>query len=125
MELIGFEVGAFAPFVPGVDKDQVFTGLGDGFLVLENGIEPLLVKFGGGTGDDGWILFAASGIIPAGGDARKAKIIGGRFAQHVFDDILVFKDATVGIEAADGFGEMEAIGLELDGSVETKLGRGN
>jgi hypothetical protein len=72
MVLVRFQIGAFGPFVPGIDEDNPFVTIARVFRHVERRIaQPCAVKGRAAIAHDGGMVHPAGGVVPLRRDAAE------------------------------------------------------
>ena len=97
--LVGLEVIAFGPLVPGLDEDEIFFGgsMGDG---MESFLEVRGEEFGGGAMEDRTGSASAGGVIPTWDDGGVATEGEGFWGMEEEDGVAIEVNAAWVIEEA-------------------------
>ena len=86
--MAGLKMAAFGPFVPRIDENKVFLP-GRRHEVPDRVGQPAPVNLRRGIDEDGGVAFAAGGVVPHGGDAAVAEVIGAGLGAHGLDERAV------------------------------------
>ena len=117
--LVGLEVIAFGPLVPGLDEDEIFFGgsMGDG---MESFLEVGGEEFGGGAMEDRTGSASAGGVIPTwddGGVATEGEAFFGDMKEAFVEEFEFIGDD--GGVKAEGFPrEIEFVVEEMSDEVD-------